>query len=49
MLLQRGNKMQTKDAKQPPAVCDMTNAYDTNGRAFQIDSKSGTTVSNNHV
>ena len=48
-LLQRGDRMQTKDLKHPPAVCDnMTNAYDTNIRAFWSDSKGGT-VSTSHV
>ena len=47
-LLQRGDKMQTKDPVHPPAVCDITNVYDTYARAFQSDSKRGT-VSNSHV
>ena len=28
-LLQRGEKMQAYDPKNPPAVCDLTNACDT--------------------
>ena len=47
-LLQRGVKMQTYDVKHPPPVRNMTNAYDTHTRAFQIDSKGGS-VSNSHV
>ena len=41
-LLQRGETMQAYDAKHPPAVCDLTNTYDTHTRAFRSESKRGT-------
>ena len=47
-LLKRGVIMETYDAKHPPPVCDMTNAYDIHRRAFLSDFKGGT-VSNSHV
>ena len=33
-LLQRGDTMRTYYSKHPPAVRDLTNAYDTHARAF---------------
>ena len=41
-LLQRGENMRTYDVKHPPSVRDMTNAFDTHARGFQLDSKGGT-------
>ena len=41
-LLQRGATMQTYDAKHPPAVRNLTNAFDTHTRAFRSDAKGGT-------
>ena len=43
-LLQRGPLMQADDAKHPPPVRDLINAYNTHTRAFQSNSK-GDTVS----
>ena len=40
--LQRRNKIQTKDAKHQPAVCNMTNTYATSTRACYSNSKDDT-------
>ena len=47
-LLQTGDHMRSYDAVHPPPVRDMTNAYDSNARAFRSDCKGGT-ISNNNV
>ena len=47
-LFQRDAKMRIRDIVHWPAVCDLTNAYDNNAKAFRSDSKGGT-VSNKHV
>ena len=47
-LLQTGDHMCSYDAVHPPPVQDMTNAYDSNARAFRSDCKGGT-ISNNNV
>ena len=47
-LLHRGATMRMYDAKHPPPVRDLTNAFDSTARVFRSDSKHGT-VSNSHV
>ena len=47
-LLQRGDSMWIRDPVHPPAVCDMTNSYDTYAKVFRSNSKGGT-VSTSHV
>ena len=45
---QRVDKMWIKNTVHSPAVCDLTNVYDINSRAFWSDIQ-GCTVSNNYV
>ena len=47
-LLQTGDHMRSLDTVHPPPVQDMTNAYDSNARAFRSDCK-GDTISNTNV
>ena len=48
-LLQKGPAMRTRDAVHPPPVRDLTNAFDTNARAFRTDAKGGTVSNTNHI
>ena len=47
-LIQTGKKIYMVDAVHPPSVHDMTNAYDSTGRAFQSDCK-GSTISSKNI
>ena len=48
-LFQKGPAMRTRDAVHPPPIRDLTNAFDTNARAFRTDAKGGTVSNTNHI